>query len=143
VTDNGGFVIYGRSDTTLNPGGVRLGTAEIYDVAEKFREIKESIVVGQSWKNDIRIILFIVLNAGYKLNIEIKEKIKNAIRSKISPRHVPSKIISVLDIPKTKNGKLMELAVKKTVEGEAIKNLESLANPNSLEQFKNIKELSE
>ncbi len=143
VTDNGGFVIYGRSDTTLNPGGVRLGTAEIYDVAEKFREIKESIVVGQSWKNDIRIILFIVLNAGYKLNIEIKEKIKNAIRSKISSRHVPSKIISVLDIPKTKNGKLMELAVKKTVEGEAIKNLESLANPNSLEQFKNIKELSE
>ena len=143
VTDNGGFVIYGRSDTTLNPGGVRLGTAEIYDVVEKFREIKESIVVGQSWKNDIRIILFIVLNTGYKLNIEIKEKIKNAIRSKTSPKHVPSKIVSVLDIPKTKNGKLMELAVKKTVEGEAIKNLESLANPNSLEQFKNIKELSE
>jgi len=143
VTNNGGFVIYGRSDTTLNPGGVRLGTAEIYDVVEKFREIKESIVIGQSWKNDIRIILFIVLNPGYKLNIEIKEKIKNAIRSKTSPRHVPSKIISVLDIPKTKNGKLMELTVKKIVEGEAIKNLESLANPNSLEQFKNIKELSE
>ena len=87
--------------------------------------------------------MFIVLNTGYKLNIEIKEKIKNAIRSKTSPKHVPSKIVSVLDIPKTKNGKIMELAVKKTVEGEAIKNLESLANPNSLEQFKNIKELSE
>ena len=143
VTNNGGFVIYGRSDTTLNPGGVRLGTAEIYDVVEKFKEIKESIAIGQSWKNDIRIILFIVLNPGYKLNNEIKEKIKNAIKSKASPRHVPSKIISILDIPKTKNGKLVELAVKKTVEGEVIKNLEVLANPYSLEQFKNIKELNE
>jgi len=143
VTDNGGFIIYGRSDTTLNPGGVRLGTAEIYSVVEKFEEIQESIAIGQSWDNDIRIILFIILNQGYKLNDKIKDKIKKAIRSNTSPRHVPSKIISILDIPKTKNGKLVELAVKQTVEGEPIKNLEALANPDSLKQFKNIKELNE
>ena len=143
VTDNGGFIIYGRSDTTLNPGGVRLGTAEIYSVVEKFEEIKESVVIGQSWNNDTRIILFIVLNQGYKLNDKIKDKIKKAIKSSASPRHVPSKIISIVDIPKTKNGKLVELAVKQTVEGEPIKNLEALANPDSLEQFKNIKELNE
>ena len=143
ITDNGGFIIFGRSDTTLNPGGVRLGTAEIYGVVEKFDEIQESIVIGQSWNNDIRIILFIVLNKGYQLTDEIKDKIKKAIRINTSPRHVPSKIISILEIPKTKNGKLVELAVKQSVEGETIKNLEALANPDSLEQFKNIKELNE
>ena len=132
-----------RSDTTLNPGGVRLGTAEIYSVVEKFKEIKESIVIGQSWKNDIRIILFIVLNNGYELNDEIRNKIKKALKSDASPRHVPSKIIPILEIPKTKNGKLVELAVKQTIEGEIIKNLEALANPDSLKQFKNIKELNE
>ena len=131
------------SDTTLNPGGVRLGTAEIYSVVEKFKEIKESIVIGQSWKNDIRIILFIVLNNGYELNDEIRNKIKKALKSDASPRHVPSKIIPILEIPKTKNGKLVELAVKQTIEGEIIKNLEALANPDSLKQFKNIKELNE
>ena len=143
ITDNGGFIIFGRSDTTLNPGGVRLGTAEIYGVVEKFDEIQESIVIGQSWNNDIRIILFIVLNKGYQLTDEIKDKIKKAIRTNTSPRHVPSKIISILEIPKTKNGKLVELAVKQSVEGKTIKNLEALANPDSLEQFKNIKELNE
>ena len=143
ITDNGGFIIFGRSDTTLNPGGVRLGTAEIYGVVEKFDEIQESIVIGQSWNNDIRIILFIVLNKGYQLTDEIKDKIKKAIRINTSPRHVPSKIISILEIPKTKNGKLVELAVKQSVEGKTIKNLEALANPDSLEQFKNIKELNE
>ena len=143
ITDNGGFIIFGRSDTTLNPGGVRLGTAEIYGVVEKFDEIQESIAIGQSWNNDIRIILFIVLNKGYQLTDEIKDKIKKEIRIKASPRHVPSKIISILEIPKTKNGKLVELAVKQSIEGETIKNLGSLANPDSLEQFKNIKELNE
>ena len=143
ITDNGGFIIFGRSDTTLNPGGVRLGTAEIYGVVEKFDEIQESIVIGQSWNNDIRIILFIVLNKGYHLTDGIKDKIKKAIRTNTSPRHVPSKIISILEIPKTKNGKLVELAVKQSVEGKTIKNLEALANPESLEQFKNIKELNE
>ena len=143
ITNKGGFIIFGRSDTTLNPGGVRLGTAEIYNVVEKFKEIQESIVIGQSWKNDIRIILFIVLNSGYKLNNEIKDKIKKAIKSDASPRHVPSKIIAISEIPKTKNGKLVELAVKQSIEGEKIKNLEALANPDSLKQFKNIKELNE
>ena len=143
ITDNGGFIIFGRSDTTLNPGGVRLGTAEIYSVVEKFDEIQESIVIGQSWNNDIRIILFIVLNKGYNLTDEIKDKIKKAIKINASPRHVPSKIIPILEIPKTKNGKLVELAVKQSIEGETIKNLGSLANPDSLEQFKNIKELNE
>ena len=143
ITTNGGFIIFGRSDTTLNPGGVRLGTAEIYSEVEKFEEIKESIVIGQSWKNDVRIILFIVLNKGYNLTNEIKDKIKKAIRTNASPRHVPSKIISILEIPKTKNGKLVELAVKQSIEGDTIKNLEALANPDSLKQFKNIKELNE
>ena len=122
---------------------MRLGTAEIYNVVEKFDEIQESIVIGQSWKNDIRIILFVVLNSGYNLNSEIKDKIKKAIKSDASPRHVPSKIIAISEIPKTKNGKLVELAVKQSIEGETIKNLEALANPDSLMQFKNIKELNE
>ena len=143
ITNNGGFIIFGRSDTTLNPGGVRLGTAEIYNVVEEFAEIQESIVIGQTWENDIRIILFIVLNEGYSLTEDVKKKIKKAIKSKASPRHVPSKIISISEIPKTKNGKLVELAVKQIIEGETIKNLEALANPGSLKQFKNIKELNE
>jgi len=143
ITNNGGFVIFGRSDTTLNPGGVRLGTAEIYSVVEKFQEIQESLVIGQTWENDIRIILFVVLNEGFNLTVEIKDKIKNEIKNNASPRHVPSKIIKILEVPKTKNGKLVELAVKQTVEGNLIKNLEALANPDSLEQFKNIKELNE
>ena len=143
ITNNGGFIIYGRSDTTLNPGGVRIGTAEIYSVVEKFEEIKESIVIGQSWNNDVRIILFIVLNKDYNLSNEVKDKIKKAIKEDASPRHVPSKIISISEVPKTKNGKLVELAVKQSIEGGTIKNLEALANPDSLKQFKNIKELNE
>jgi len=143
ITYSGGFIIFGRSDTTLNPGGVRLGTSEIYSEVEKFDEIKESIVVGQSWKNDIRIVLFVVLNENYKLTEELISKIKNAIRKNASPRHVPSKVLSILDIPKTKNGKLVELAVKQTMDGEKVKNLEALANPESLEQFKNMKDLNE
>ena len=137
----GSFIIYGRSDTTLNPGGVRLGTAEIYSEVEKFEEIKESIVVGQTWDNDIRIILFIVLNQNYNLDENLIMKIKKQIRNNASPRHVPNKIISVNDVPRTKNGKLVELAVKNTIEGNEIKNKEALLNPEILEQFKNLKEL--
>ena len=143
ITDNEGFIIFGRSDTTLNPGGVRLGTAEIYNVVEKFKEIKESIAIGQSWNNDIRIILFVVLNEGYNLDNETIIKIKKEIKIKASPRHVPSKILTISEVPKTKNGKLVELAVKQIIEGQKIKNLEALGNPDSLEQFKNIKELNE
>ena len=138
----GGFIIYGRSDTTLNPGGVRLGTAEIYSEVEKFMEIKESIVIGQTWDNDIRIILFIVLNPNYELNEELFIKIKKKIRKNASPRHVPDKVIAVNDIPRTKNGKIVELAVKNIIEGNVIKNKEALANPEVLEQYKNLKELN-
>ena len=141
IKNKGGFIIYGRSDTTLNPGGVRLGTAEIYSEVEKFKEIKESIVVGQNWDNDVRIILFVVLNERYNLTENLLFKIKNQIKINASPRHVPAKIISVLDIPRTKNGKIVELAVKNVIEGNEIKNKEALANPEVLQQYKNLKEL--
>jgi acetoacetyl-CoA synthetase len=142
IKKSGGFIIHGRSDTTLNPGGVRLGTAEIYSEVEKFIEVKESIVVGQAWDNDIRIILFLVLNPKYELNEDLLKKIKIQIRKNASPRHVPSKILVVNDIPRTKNGKIVELAVKKIIEGNDIKNKEALANPKVLEQYKNLKELN-
>ena len=142
VKKSGGFIIHGRSDTTLNPGGVRLGTAEIYSEVEKFLEVKESIVVGQAWDNDVRIILFIVLKPKYTLNEVLLKKIKIQIRKNVSPRHVPSKIIVVDDIPRTKNGKIVELAVKNIIEGNVIKNKEALANPQVLEQYKNLKELN-
>ena len=140
--DTGGFIIHGRSDTTLNPGGVRLGTSEIYSEVEKFTQIKESIVVGQSWDNDIRVILFIVMNEKFNFTKDLLKKIKNQIRKNTSPRHVPSKIIVVKDIPRTKSGKIDELAVKNVIEGNIIKNKEALANPQALKQFKNLKELS-
>ena len=142
IKKGGGFIIHGRSDTTLNPGGVRLGTAEIYSVVEKFIEIKESIVVGQAWDNDVRIILFIVLNSKHVVNEDLLKKIRIQIRKNASPRHVPSKIIVVSDIPRTKNGKIVELAVKNTIEGNKIKNKEALANPRVLDQYKNLKELN-
>jgi acetoacetyl-CoA synthetase len=139
--NNGGYIIYGRSDATLNPGGARLGTAEIYSVVEKFKEIKESIVIGQSWDNDIRIVLFLVLDKHNSLSEDLKAKIKKNIRFQASPRHVPSKIIEVNDIPRTKNNKIVELAVKNVVEGIKIKNIQALSNPESLKQFKNLIEL--
>ena len=142
IKNSGGYIIHGRSDTTLNPGGVRLGTAEIYSEVEKFKEIKESIVVGQSWDNDVRIVLFIVMSKNYSLTEELSNKIKLQIKKNASPRHVPSKIIVVKDIPRTKSGKIVELAVKSKIEGSQIKNIEALANPEALEQFNNLKELS-
>ena len=141
ITNKNGFIIFGRSDTTLNPGGVRLGTAEIYSEVEKFKEIKESLVVGQSWDNDIRIILFLILNSKFELNENLLKKIKLQIRKNASPRHVPSKIIQVNDIPRTKSGKIVELAVKNIIEGNKIKNKEALANPECLKEFRNIEDL--
>ena len=138
---NGGYIIYGRSDATLNPGGVRLGTAEIYSVVEKFKNIKESIVVSQSWDNDVRIILFLVLSKPNSLDDFFIQKLKKTIRSEASQRHVPAKIIEVSDIPRTKNGKIVELAVKNIIEGNKIKNIQVLANPNVLKQYKNLKQL--
>ena len=142
IKKSGGFIIHGRSDTTLNPGGVRLGTAEIYSEVEKLIEIKECIVVGQAWDNDIRVVLFVVLNYKYQLNLDLLKKIKNQIKKNASPRHVPAKIIAVKDVPRTKNGKIVELAVKNIIEGNEIKNKEALANPQVLVQYKNLKELN-
>jgi len=138
---NGGYIIYGRSDATLNPGGVRLGTSEIYSVVENFKEVNESIVVGQKWDNDIRIILFIVLNDKFIFDNNLIDRIKIKIRKDASPRHVPSKIIKVKDIPRTKNGKIVELAVKDIIEGNKIKNMQALANPEILNEYKNLNEL--
>jgi len=140
-TKNKGFIIYGRSDATLNPGGVRLGTAEIYSVVEQFKEIKESVVIGQSWDNDIRIVLFVVLNNKKILDEVLKDRLRKSIKLMASPRHVPSKIIQVNEIPRTKNGKIVELAVKNIVEGNRVKNIEALVNPLVLKQYKNISEL--
>ena len=139
--NSGGYIIYGRSDATLNPGGVRLGTAEIYSVVERFKEIKESLVVGQSWDNDIRIILFLIMENNFNLSNDLINQIKTQIRQKASPRHVPAKVISINDIPRTKNGKIVELAVKSTIEGNEIKNIQALSNPEVLEEYKNLKEL--
>ena len=141
ITKNGGFVIYGRSDATLNPGGVRLGTSEIYSVIDKFDEINESVVIGQKWDNDIRIILFVVLTPNNKLTETLKNNLKQKIRKEASPRHVPAKIISVQDVPRTKNGKIVELIVKDLIDGNEINNKEALANPEVLDNFKDIKEL--
>jgi len=142
IKKTNGFIIHGRSDTTLNPGGVRLGTAEIYSEVEKFKEVKEAIVVGQTWDNDVRIVLFIVMGKKLKVTKNLFNKIKAKIKKNASPRHIPSKIIVVKDIPRTKSGKIVELAVKQTIEGNSIKNIDALANPEALEQFKNLKELS-
>ena len=141
IKNSGGFIIYGRSDTTLNPGGVRLGTSEIYSEVEKFKEIKESVVIGQTWDNDIRIVLFVIINKNYEFNNELINRIKIKIRANASPRHVPSKILNIKDIPRTKNGKIAELAVKNIIEGNDIKNKEALSNPEILNEFKNLKEL--
>ncbi len=139
--NNGSYIIYGRSDATLNPGGVRLGTAEVYSVVEKFKEVKESIVVGQSWENDVRIILFTVLSKNNKLDEKLISKLKKTIRYEASPRHVPAKIIAVNDIPRTKNGKIVEVAVKNIIDGNKINNIEALSNPSALNEYKNLIEL--
>ena len=141
-TNDNSFIIFGRSDTTLNPGGVRIGTAEIYSVVEKISEINESLAIGQNWQNDTRIVLFVVLKKNRLLNNKLIQKINLQVRKYASPRHVPKKIIQVKDIPKTKNGKIVELVVKNIVEGEQIKNYQSLANPKALDEFKNLKELN-
>ncbi len=143
VNDRGGVVIYGRSDATLNPGGVRIGTAEIYRQVEQVEEIEDSIVVGQLWKNDIRVILFVKMAPGFELTDELKDRVKNTIRTNASPRHVPSKILAVTDIPYTLNMKKVELAVKNVIEGKAVLNKDSLSNPEALDYYKNIKELQE
>ena len=140
-TKNSGYIIYGRSDATLNPGGVRIGTAEIYRQVERLPEIEESIVVGQNWQNDVRVILFVKLKEQHNLTADLVEKIKKEIRINTTPRHVPAIVLQVNAIPRTKSGKIVELAVKQIIEGKEVRNKEALANPEALEGFKNRAEL--
>jgi acetoacetyl-CoA synthetase len=142
VTSHGGMVIYGRSDAVLNPGGVRIGTAEIYRQVEQLEEVVESLVIGQDWEGDVRVVLFVKLREGAVLSDELINKIKRRVRDNTTPRHVPAKVLQVADIPRTKSGKIVELAVRDTVHGRAVKNLEALANPEALEHFSNRAELA-
>jgi len=140
-TEHGGYIMFGRSDATLNPGGVRIGTAEIYRQVERLDEVKESIVIGQSWDNDVRVVLFVVLSAELTLDDKLTKKIQNQVRANCTPRHVPAKILQVEDIPRTKSGKITELAVRDIVHGRVVKNVEALANPEALAFYEGRGEL--
>jgi len=140
-TAHGGFVIYGRSDATLNPGGVRIGTAEIYRQVEKLPEVMEALVIGQDWDNDVRVVLFVKLKDGVALDEALVKRIKDTIRENTTPRHVPAKVVQVQDIPRTKSGKIVELAVRNVVHGLPVKNIEALANPEALGEFRDRGEL--
>ena len=142
LTKHGGMVIYGRSDAVLNPGGVRIGTAEIYRQVEKLDEVVESIVIGQDWEKDVRVVLFVRLREGMKLDESLAKKIKDVIRGNTTPRHVPAVILQVADIPRTKSNKIVELAVRAVVHGQPVKNVEALANPEALDHFRNRAELA-
>jgi acetoacetyl-CoA synthetase len=142
IMPHGGIVIHGRSDAVLNPGGVRIGTAEIYRQVERLDEIVESLVVGQNWDNDVRIVLFVRLREGLKLDEALAARIRRQIRENASPRHVPAKIVQVADIPRTLSGKIVELAVREIIHGRPVKNRDALANPEALELFRNLPELA-
>ena len=141
LTEHGGMIIYGRSDAVLNPGGVRIGTAEIYRQVEQLDELLESVVVGQQWENDERIVLFVKLRDGVILDDGLRDRIRRRIRENTTPRHVPARIVQVTDVPRTKSGKIVELAVREAVHGRAVKNIEALANPEALDQYRNRQEL--
>ncbi len=143
VTAHGGLIIHGRSDATLNPGGVRIGTAEIYRQVEKAHEVVESLVIGQDWQRDVRVVLFVKLRDGLALDDELVARIKQTVRSNTTPRHVPAKVLQVADIPRTKSGKIVELAVRNVVHGRPVKNVEALANPEALEHFRERPELAD
>ncbi len=141
LTAHGGIVIYGRSDAVLNPGGVRIGTAEIYRQVEQVPEVFESLVIGQDWAGDVRVVLFVRLREGLSLDEALVKRIKTQIRANTTPRHVPARVIQVADIPRTKSGKIVELAVRDVVHGRGVKNREALANPEALELYRNLPEL--
>ncbi|WP_370660309.1 acetoacetate--CoA ligase [Peteryoungia algae] len=140
-TEHGGIIIHGRSDATLNPGGVRIGTAEIYNQVEQMDEVVEALCIGQDWEDDVRVVLFVRLASGLSLTEELDRKIKTRIRTGATPRHVPAKIVEVADIPRTKSGKIVELAVREVVHGRPVKNKEALANPEALSLFANLEPL--
>jgi acetoacetyl-CoA synthetase len=146
ITERGGMIIYGRSDAVLNPGGVRIGTAEIYRQVEKVEEVLESVVIGQDWPpdkpGDVRVVLFVRLAEGKTLDVELEKRIKETIRASTTPRHVPAKVLQVADVPRTKSGKIVELAVRNVVHGRPIKNKEALANPDALALYANRPELN-
>ena len=137
----GGFTLFGRSDATLNSKGVRIGTAEIYRVVESFEEIQEAMAVSQDWEGDTRVILFLTIKSGRSFSPELEKSIRNALRTKASPRHVPDKIIVVPELPRTKSNKLVELAVTDVINGRTVRNLDALANPDALNWFINLSEL--
>lgn len=141
MTENNGIVIHGRSDAVLNPGGVRIGTAEIYRIVEQFDEIAESIVVGQDWDDDVRVVLFVRLQPGGKLDDALTRRLRDSIRSNASSKHVPAKILEVEDIPRTINGKIVEIAVRDVLHGREVRNIDALANPAALDQFRDRTEL--
>jgi acetoacetyl-CoA synthetase len=143
LTAHDGLIIYGRSDAVLNPGGVRIGTAEIYRIVEQFPEVAESIVIGQEWQDDARVVLFVRLQPGYALDASLAERLRREIRSRASPRHVPAKILAVADIPRTMNGKIVEVAVREAVHGRPVGNRDALANPEALDYFRDRPELRE
>jgi len=143
ILSSGGVVIHGRSDAVLNPGGVRIGTAEIYRQVEKLDDVIESIAIGQDWDDDVRVVLFVVLRDELTLDDDLCVQIRSVIRDNTTPRHVPAKIVQVAEIPRTISGKIVELAVRSTVHGEAIKNTDALLNPEALENFRNLPELAE
>lgn len=143
ITVHGGLIIFGRSDSVLNPGGVRIGTAEIYRQVEKISEVLDSVVIGQDWQDDVRVVLFVKLREDQSLTEPLQAKIRKTIREHASPRHVPAKILQVADIPRTMNGKVVEVAVRQTVLGHPITNLQSLANPEALIYFKDRSELQD
>ncbi|TNF90241.1 MAG: acetoacetate--CoA ligase [Gammaproteobacteria bacterium] len=143
LTDHDGIIIYGRSDATLNPGGVRIGTAEIYRHVEQLDEVVESIVIGQDWKDDVRVVLFVVLQPGLELDERLADRIRKTVREKCTPRHVPAKIVQVDEIPRTKSGKIVELAVREVVHDRPVKNIHSLANPEALELYRGLPQLQD
>jgi acetoacetyl-CoA synthetase len=143
LTERGTMIIYGRSDATLNPGGVRIGTAEIYRVVERIAEVEEAVAIGQIWQSDTRVVLFVRLRDGQALDAKLEERIRSEIRRHASPRHVPARIVQVADIPRTKNGKVVELAVKAVVHGMPVPNTDALANPDALEHFRDLPQLAE
>ncbi|MEE3023579.1 MAG: acetoacetate--CoA ligase, partial [SAR324 cluster bacterium] len=140
ITGRGGVIIYGRSDTVLNPGGVRIGTGEIYRPVEEMAEVVDSLVVGQPWQGDVRVVLFVVLHENFKLNSDLIARIKTNIRTYATPRHVPEVILEIPDVPRTISGKKVEKAVIKVIKGEEIDNTSALANPESLEVFENLRQ---
>ncbi len=142
ITEHGGMIIYGRSDAVLNPGGVRIGTAEIYRQVEQLDEVEEGLAIGQNWQDDVRVVLFVKLASGHVLDDRLIGKIKSRIRSGATPRHVPARVVAVPDIPRTKSGKIVELAVRSIVHGEPVRNIEALANPEALDHFRDRSEVA-